>query len=77
MREINLLTDVLIGILFFFLYTGVRAGARNHLIAGVTIGLLFIVAGLSIPGIDGKILIISGLLVVVITAISKEKTEDE
>ena len=41
------------------------------------IGLLFIVAGLSIPGIDGTILIISGLLVVVITAISKEKTEDE
>ena len=73
----NILTDVLIGILFFLLYIGVRAGARNHLIAGVIIGLLFIVAGLSIPGIDGTILIISGLLVVVITAISKEKTEDE
>ena len=73
----NILTDVLIGILFFLLYIGVRAGARNHLIAGVLIGILFIVAGLSIPGTDGTILIISGLLVVLITAISKEKTEDE
>lgn len=73
----NILTDVLIGILFFLLYIAVRAGARNHLIAGALIGILFIVAGLSIPGIDGTILIISGLLVVVITIISKEKTEDE
>ena len=73
----NILTDVLIGILFFLLYIGVRAGARNHLIAGALIGLLFIAAGLFVTGTDGDILIISGLLVVVITAISREQNEDE
>ena len=61
----------------FILYIAVRSGIHNHKAAGALLGIIFIIAGVLVNGIDGTLLILGGLAIFLISFFSNEKEEEE
>ena len=73
----NILSDLLIGSLFFLFYLAIRAGVRGHKVIGALIGFLFIGIGLILKGTDGKLMDIGGIIIILISLIPEKDIEEE
>ena len=61
----------------FILYIAVRSGIHNHRGAGTILGIIFIIAGVLVSGIDGTLLILGGIAIFLISFFSNNKEEEE
>jgi len=75
----NILTDLLLGGSVFLIIILFRSVVGNHRGGGVS-GLIIMVMGfliLSINGLYGKIIILAGLILIIISVIEHKKYEDD
>ena len=71
----DILQYLLTATVFFLLYIAIRQGITKHTIASLTIGVIFILAGLTIQGIDGELLILSGIIIIILSLTNQEKEQ--
>jgi len=75
----NILTDLLLGGSVFLIIILFRSAIGNHRGGGIS-GLIIMVMGfliLNINNLYGKIIILAGLMLIIISVIEHKKSEDE
>jgi len=75
----NILTDLLLGGAIFLIIILFRSVIGNHRGGGIS-GLIIMIMGfliLSINSLYGKIIILAGLILIIISVIEHKKSEDD
>jgi len=76
---VNILTDLLLGGAIFLIIILFRSAIGNHRGGGIS-GLIIMAMGffiLSIDSLYGKIIILAGMMLIIISVIEHKKSEDD
>jgi len=76
---VNILTDLLLGGAIFLIIILFRSVIGNHRGGGIS-GLIIMVMGffiLQLNSLYGKIIILAGLMLIIISVIERKKTEED
>lgn len=76
----NIINDIIIGMIIFLIYLSVRTSLKHHGTGGVIIGIFLILTGYflyTINTIYSEITALAGFLIIIISILEREKKEEE